>query len=79
MLDDLTERQGHEMNVSARRDLLSRIKDRDLDQAYRNWLIAPYKINVRQPYVFNATDIRLAWHHPGWASKAREIVWIDKT
>jgi peptide/nickel transport system substrate-binding protein len=77
-LDRLTEAQRIELDVPKRQQLLKEIMQRDLDQAYRLWTLNGYKINVRHPYLYNATDQVHAWGPVGWGSKVVELVWLDQ-
>ena len=77
-LDNLTEAQRVEFDTPKRQQLLKQIMQRDLDQAYRLWTVAPYKINTRYPYLFNAVDQVHAWGPLGWGSKVCELIWMNK-
>ncbi|MGD9892641.1 MAG: ABC transporter substrate-binding protein, partial [Dehalococcoidia bacterium] len=77
-LDRLTEAQQVELDVTKRQQLIKDIMARDLDQAYRLFTLNGYKIQVRHPYVYNATDQVHAWGPYGWGSKVDEMIWLDK-
>jgi len=77
-LDRLTDAQRLEFDIAKRQQLLKQIMQRDLDQAYRMWTVTQYKINVRRPYVYNATDQVHAWGPAGWGSKVTQLIWFDK-
>jgi ABC-type transport system substrate-binding protein len=77
-LDQLTEAQRVEFDLTKRQKLLKDIMARDLDQMYRLWTVTQYKFNVRYPYLHNAVDQVHAWGPAGWGSKVCEFIWMDK-
>ena len=74
-VDELTLKQRQTMNVEDRKKILTELMDYDLDQVTRLWTVAPYKINLRKPNVFNLIDCEAAWNPIGWGSSGFDFAW----
>lgn len=74
-VDELSIKQRETMNVEERKQVLTELMDYDLDLVTRLWTVAPYKINLRQPNVFNLTDTEAAWNPIGWGSSGFDFGW----
>ena len=61
--------QQIELDTTRCQLLVKEIMARDLDQAYRVFTLNGYKIQVRPPYVYNATDQVHAWGPYGWGRR----------
>ena len=77
-IDAAADAQRIEFDLKKRQDLLKKIMDRDLDQMYRIWTVTPYKIGMRNPYMYNSVDQVHAWGPIGWGNKVVEYMWMDK-
>lgn len=76
-VDDLCEQQRTELDPDKRREIVQEIINIELDQVFRIWAVNPYKINIRQPTVFNVTDGLYAWIS-GWGCGVAERVWLNR-
>jgi len=74
-VDELALKQRETMDVEARKKVLTELMDYDLDQVTRLWTVAPYKINLRKPNIFNLTDTEAAWNPIGWGSSGFDFAW----
>jgi peptide/nickel transport system substrate-binding protein len=77
-VDELCEQQRVELDADRRREIVREIIDIELDQVFRIWAVNPYKINVRQPWIYNVTDGLYAWAQ-GWGCGVAELYWIDQS
>lgn len=74
-VDELALKQRETMDVETRKKILTELMDYDLDQVTRLWTVAPYKINLRKPNIFNLTDTEAAWNPIGWGSSGFDFAW----
>lgn len=76
-VDELCLQERGELDPDKRKQIIKQLNDIALDQMFWIWLVNPYYISVRQPYVYNAADGLYAWES-GWACGVEELVWLDQ-
>jgi peptide/nickel transport system substrate-binding protein len=80
IIDDLAERQRVELNPEARRELLKRVYERDLDMMYRFPFVGGNSFDIQQPWVRGLRNIGAAGSVSGvWDTGIQmKQLWIDK-
>ncbi|MCY3706740.1 MAG: ABC transporter substrate-binding protein, partial [Gammaproteobacteria bacterium] len=76
-VDEWALAQRTETDPAKREQLWKNILQRDQEQAYRLWLVNPYRTQFRREFMFNHCDTYNAWN-PGWAAKGTELTWLHK-
>jgi ABC-type transport system substrate-binding protein len=74
-IDDLALRQRGTLDREERTGILRELMEYDVDQVTRLWTVAPYKINMRKPHLFNLVDTEAAWNPVGWGSAGLDKAW----
>lgn len=74
-IDDLAEQQRRVLDRTERTAILQELMEYDVDQVTRLWTMAPYKLNMRKPNLFNLIDTEAAWNPLGWGSAGIDLAW----
>ena len=73
-VDEWTQAQRFELDVDKRAEIFEKIRQRELEEAWRIFCVNPYRIAARRGYLFNEIDTYNAWN-PGWGATNTERIW----